>query len=540
MSVHIRCENCNCSYHEVTSSEWNTSGTVTRYDGYCGYCYDGSSTTIYNPSGNVVKMNCKDCSDTYMIVTWSDWSTWGTISIKSGYCTGCTQMKKMQDMMDKISQLTIANADAQKRIKEAKAEAEEKFMEEKKQMEQKFEEKQKEERKQNEIKSKQTTLESRRLVLKSKKESLVVIKQELSKIENSVKIEEGKLNNILTQVQKQTEDISRKWVNMDIGIRDSSDEKTFDGKDCVFEKIKLLENKLSKMRVIICIGKTGLGKSTFLNRMIGDTSYEGDGNYDSDDDDDNSSTECKNELFKVGSNVKSETSEVNHKFITNNNTNGEIYCLVDTPGSLDSYGRDNEHTNNISEYLRGCGGVNTFCVFVSLCEGTIDKTYIELLQLYNNMLGENWWNHVLFIGTKFDSYLAGKPKLKRKTETKKQEILNNRFNEIIEQFKDNKELNIPNNIQLKLIPIGHDNYENATKQVLLNVSKNKFNCNKIISPLNKLTNEAKQQEKFVNDIKKDKDKIENKLKGVENEIKSIEQDILNLENEIKQLETSIH
>merc|ERR1712087_213688 len=122
-------------------------------------------------------------------------------------------------------------------------------------------------------------------------------------------------------------------------------------------------NKSAK--VIILMGRTGGGKSTFSNRLSGDTSVLGDQGPSI------ASASCK-----------SVTQENSKQLIT---FGDHLIAVVDTPGVGDSYGRDREHSNRLCAYLKGCGGINAFVV---VCNGAcprFDAHFKQMLQQYDLM-----------------------------------------------------------------------------------------------------------------------------------------------------------
>lgn len=57
-------------------------------------------------------------------------------------------------------------------------------------------------------------------------------------------------------------------------------------------------------------------------------------------------------------------------------------------------------------------------------------------------------------------------------------------------FKSNKQLNIPQDAELPIIAVGHNSYDKKLPHLLNGVSGRKFECDKIISPLNSWENEG--------------------------------------------------
>ena len=188
-----------------------------------------------------------------------------------------------------------------------------------------------------------------------------------------------RINNQLKQMDKENSDKNYNNSN------NNRDRPRINRLREIDKEIESLHGKLANRKTIICIGNTGLGKSTFLNRFLGDKSKKGDKGP-----------------FKVGHGLESQTNLVSHTFCRKNNIN---FCIVDTPGNLDSFNRDDQHNNNIARYLHGCGGINAFLIFVSLAASRVDQTYINLLNLYSTMLDDDkWWDHVIIVGTKFDVF----------------------------------------------------------------------------------------------------------------------------------------
>ena len=103
------------------------------------------------------------------------------------------------------------------------------------------------------------------------------------------------------------------------------------------------ENLNGSIYRVVMLGKTGTGKSTYGNRMYGDTSEEGNrGPFSTSGSETSETTEIKKVMVRVGS---------------------QKLSLVDTPGIFDSNKKDRFYANDLVEFLRGCGGVNAFLIF---------------------------------------------------------------------------------------------------------------------------------------------------------------------------------
>ena len=147
---------------------------------------------------------------------------------------------------------------------------------------------------------------------------------------------------------------------------------------------------MDNVKLFIALGVTGVGKSTFLNRLMGDKSRRGLGG------------ELRNG-FGVGNDVRSFTKDIAKQLINVRVDNVDYhFSIVDTPGAGDSENRDVEFENKLVLYLRGCGGVNIFGIFFSFAELRFTKPYQDLLHKYQDMLGKEFWKHCVIIATKAD------------------------------------------------------------------------------------------------------------------------------------------
>lgn len=90
--VDVKCKDCYWRAYTVGSKTWRTRGTVTRYpDLYCDSCCEGSHSG-WSWSGNVVKMECKGCSNVVVPITWSDWNNKRTQY--QGRCSSCRDKER--------------------------------------------------------------------------------------------------------------------------------------------------------------------------------------------------------------------------------------------------------------------------------------------------------------------------------------------------------------------------------------------------------------------------------------------------------------
>eukprot|EP01084_Bolivina_argentea_P310832 537932_1 len=217
---------------------------------------------------------------------------------------------------------------------------------------------------------------------------------------------------------------------------------------------------------IVLLGITGHGKSTLCNRLCG--------NY---------SKKLDNCLFKISNKVKSETQKINKMTILPkafNNFNNKI-TVIDTPGNFDSHGggTDRFHSNNLIQFLRGCGGVNAFVLVKTRYPPRLDSSFTQYLISLTQMLGINFWRHVIVIITHI-SYVQS---------------LTTEFKNYCTEFSKQIKIDLNLSDNMPDIPIiGIDNFDkqiNYLKQInkLLNIIKPiSYQCNALKSPLTEYKN----------------------------------------------------
>lgn len=129
--------------------------------------------------------------------------------------------------------------------------------------------------------------------------------------------------------------------------------------------------------VYVTIGPLGVGKSTFLNALVGE------------------------EYFKPGRGAHSVTTEIT---IAPFEREGEsvIRIAVDTPGLLDiGTGKDDENLMKITEQLRqNTNGVNVFCLFFKQGARFDTPTQDILIKLNSMFNNPNFWNHLCVVVTR--------------------------------------------------------------------------------------------------------------------------------------------
>eukprot|EP00483_Globobulimina_turgida_P000466 UN00466 len=196
---------------------------------------------------------------------------------------------------------------------------------------------------------------------------------------------------------------------------------------------------------------TGDGKSTFGNRLCGDTSM------------------MANETgpYKTSNDSKSCTQILQKCTCTD-----EKLSVIDCPGWGDTEDKDRTHTNNLCEYLRGCGGVNAFVVIRSGSNCRFDAYFQKQLKYLESVFDSGFWSHLVVVLTRIDKGIAEfQFKAANKTRQMKDDVsaLCNGVNE-----------------DVAVIPIGLDNYTEKLLQFIDCIPQNRFMCDNIRSPIDGL------------------------------------------------------
>eukprot|EP00488_Nonionellina_sp_1-RS-2012_P004375 TRINITY_DN9827_c0_g1_i1.p1 TRINITY_DN9827_c0_g1~~TRINITY_DN9827_c0_g1_i1.p1 ORF type:complete len:226 (-),score=82.74 TRINITY_DN9827_c0_g1_i1:169-846(-) len=201
--------------------------------------------------------------------------------------------------------------------------------------------------------------------------------------------------------------------------------------------------------MIVLMGMTGDGKSTFGNRLCDDTSMMANttGPYTTSDDN-NSCT------------------QVLQKWVY------DKLSVIDCPGWGDTHDKDRTHTNNLCGYLRGCGGINAFVVIRNGANCRFDAYFQQQLKYFESVFGDEFWKHLIVVLTRIDKGMA---EFQFKEGNKAQ------------QMKDDvSRLCNGVNTDVAVIPIGLDNYTDTLPLFMNAIPEHRFVCDNIESPIDEL------------------------------------------------------
>ena len=179
----------------------------------------------------------------------------------------------------------------------------------------------------------------------------------------------------------------------------------------------------------IVFGLTGSGKSTLANAAIGEMNR-----------------------FKEGEGIESETTIVDG--VVGMFDDHHKVFVIDTPGMLDSEGRDQEHLDKITKYVKEQPMIKAFVVVIDFEGIKINEGIRRLFELLEQMYPEKeWYKHIVIVWSNFNNELSENEKgtLSYKREGVKQviretipKINQTELNSIPQYFLDNREAKTKN------------------------------------------------------------------------------------------------
>jgi len=243
-------------------------------------------------------------------------------------------------------------------------------------------------------------------------------------------------------------------------------------------------------KIVVLIGNTGDGKSTVGNRLCHDESEMAeDGPFETSD----QSQSCTQELCRERTQI-----------------DGIQLCVVDAPGWNDSEGKDRVHANNLCAYLYGSGGINNFILVRNSANYRFDNNFRMMLERYSNMFGTVFWKHLMVVMTRVESGFA-------ENQFNRGNVAQNMKDHIYESFDlDAEQYDIP------VIAMGLDKYRNAVQSIVDYISEDRFECEKIKSPLNELKEKKATVEQKEGVVQAKVDGLNGQIKEIQDKIDALD------------------
>jgi len=242
-----------------------------------------------------------------------------------------------------------------------------------------------------------------------------------------------------------------------------------------------VERSHANHKLILLIGSTGHGKSTFGNRLMDDVSLLAkDGPFPTSYD----NGSCTKQLRKCMKNGMS---------------------IVDCPGWNDSDGEDRVHINNLGAFLKGCGGINAIVLVIKV--GKFDSNFKSKLKYMSQVFGNGFWRHLIIVLSYIDQGMA--------------ELQFNQSNKVAQIQRDIETLSNGCNKKVSVIAIGLDNYTGKLPIFMSSIQTQKYECTTIKSPIDDLRNDRANVFNQENEISSRINALLTKIKSIEREIQKL-------------------
>ena len=281
------------------------------------------------------------------------------------------------------------------------------------------------------------------------------------------------------------------------------------------KKVRSEETRLAKLgctdvkngHILVLLGRTGTGKSVLTNRLSGDDS-------------------------KLGNKGLAKTSR-SHKSCTTapeifpcKKFGGRTLYTVDSGGFADTEDRDEDHTNMLCKFLRGCGGINAFVLTVNCADPRITRETKEALKVYEECFGADFYKRVIIVGTHVD---ADSPELDDwKDGTFGAKSLRT---ELVQALKlnENKQLSKSDRKGIPVVPIGVKNYTGAVTAIhslLKTKLRFKITHPDLNSPLDKLEEKNQEILKSCEEVKEEMDQFVSEVSSLATRLDAVQKKII--------------
>eukprot|EP01084_Bolivina_argentea_P086842 156926_1 len=254
------------------------------------------------------------------------------------------------------------------------------------------------------------------------------------------------------------------------------------------EEFKIERND-NTTKIIITLGMTGGGKSTFCNRMFGDKSLFG------------NKGPCK-----TSGDSKSCTQE-NSKIVVQ--IGNQRISIIDTAGFGDSFGRDRQHGNRLCAYLKGCGGLNAFVLIRNGTNPRFDQSFQTMLKQYHEMFGNVFFERLIIVATRIDSRI-------NKLQFEQNNQANVLRNDICDMFNYMDE-----GCDIPVVPIGLESYEESIVNLVEKIPLDKFVCQRIKSPIDGLKTRYSVVQSEENRLREQINRVKSQINEVNNSMSAL-------------------
>merc|ERR1712032_1703157 len=271
------------------------------------------------------------------------------------------------------------------------------------------------------------------------------------------------------------------------------------------EKKRLIEMRFRDVQdgyVLVLLGRTGTGKSVLTNRLAGDDSERGD--------------EGPAKTSRAGKSCTTAPEIIACKKI-----GGKTLYTVDSGGFADTEDRDEDHTNMLCKFLRGCGGINAFVLTKNCADPRITKETKEALKIYEDCFGADFYKHMIIVGSHADADSTELDAWESDEIDLRAELMQ------ALQLKRSKELSKSDREGIPTIPIGVENFEEAVEEIqslLKTKFRNKITDPVLNSPIDKLEKVTQKLRLKCEQVRKEVDQFVNEVTSLASRLELIKKE----------------